>query len=498
MLSVSLAYILKQGRGLTFFFDEWDFVLRRTFSLNDLLRPHNGHLSLVPVLCYNLLRTVFGFSYFPYQFLGVVVHGSVCMAVYALGRRRSAVLAACASVVVCLLGTGWQNIMWPFQIGMMGALSAGLWAIYEVSKPTPSSVKTAALVAVSLMCAGGGVAALATVLIMAVARKNFRAVFHLSVVGIFYGIWFAQYGASQSQSGNFGRTPQYFYDSAIGSAAAIGARGSLFSKVYFLVLIAFLVLAIMRKASLLVAVSSLMMIGTTWVMTGISRAHLGEPTASRYLYVGAVLLVLPMVLLAPQFLSGRMSILLVVLVPLLVQPNLRVLKAGTEGLRDVSTHVRASFTGLEIIDDLVRSGQPLDAGRAPQVDPILYLEKTKPNGNVGFTLVELANQPDLVRAQADDVLFRLMGNLYSEVPASDCIEHTKLVRLSIDLLPKQVVTVAPSVDLNAEFHWFTEAPEGKANLTLLAGKYYRLENNVRAGTKTLNIQFSGADISFCH
>ena len=94
-----LVWLLRQGSGLTFFFDEWDFVLNRSFSLHDLLRPHNGHLSLLPVLAYDVMRKIFGLSFYvPYQVLGLLVHISACTAVYFLGKRRSHLLAAAGAV----------------------------------------------------------------------------------------------------------------------------------------------------------------------------------------------------------------------------------------------------------------------------------------------------------------------------------------------------------------------------------------------------------------
>jgi hypothetical protein len=498
LLISSLVYLLRKGQGLTFFFDEWDFVLSRTFSVTDLLRPHNGHLSIIPVFFYVVLKSTFGISaYVPYQILGLLVHGSVCLGVYLIGRRRSPVVAACAGIVIALLGSGWQNIMWPFQIGMMGSVSAGLWAIHEFSKPKPSSTKTSVLVAISLMCAGGGVAVFVTVFLFAVIRRNVSLIVRLTLVGSLYALWYLKYGESQSQAGNFGKTPQFVIDSALGAAGAIGAKGPVFARWYFLVLVLFVFSALIRKQTIFVSLAALMTIFVTWSLTGLSRAHLGEPNASRYLYVGAVLLVVATVTVVPPILIGRLSLVFCLFVPFLVLPNLNVLKAGTGGLQDVSIHLRSSLTGLEIIDGDLVPGQPVDGARAPQIAPLQYVAAAKKYGNAGFTVRELEALPEEIRIQADDSLFRLMANLHTEVPGAECNESQKITGSQIIVEPSGKTSFTSAAENEAVFRWFSDATSNSLRIQLRAGRLYSIKNHVLLGTKPLKIQFSDPAVSIC-
>ncbi len=498
LLILSLVYLLRKGQGLTFFFDEWDFILSRTFSVTDLLRPHNGHLSTIPVFFYVILKSTFGISsYVPYQILGLLVHGSVCLGVYLLGRRRSPALAAGAGIVIALLGTGWQNIMWPFQIGMMGSVSAGLWAIHEFSKPKPSSTRTSMLVAVSLMCAGGGVAVFATIFFLAIVKRNVSIIARLTIVGFLYALWYLKYGVSQSQPGNIGKTPQFVVDSAMGAAGAIGAKGPDFARWYFLVLILFVFSALLRKQKFFVSLAALMTLFITWCLTGISRAHLGEPNASRYLYVGAVFLVVAMVTVVPPIFIGRQSLFLCLLVPFLVLPNLKILKAGTGGLQDVSLHLRSSLTGLEMIDGDLIPGQPVDGARAPQINPLQYLAMAKKYGNAGFTVRELEALPEEIRIQADDSLFRLMANLYREAPGAECDESQKITSSQIIIEPSGKTSFTSAAENEAVFHWFSDATSNSLRIPLRTGRLYRIENHVLLGTKPLIIQFSDPAVSIC-
>src|SRR5579862_9780348 len=52
-------------RGTTFFQDEWVWVLyRRGNDLGTFLRPHNQHLSLVPLIVYRLLLSAVGLRHY--------------------------------------------------------------------------------------------------------------------------------------------------------------------------------------------------------------------------------------------------------------------------------------------------------------------------------------------------------------------------------------------------------------------------------------------------
>src|SRR5437764_284108 len=61
LIVLGAVLLLVQMRGLSFFQDDWDFILRRRgFSAHVLLTPHNSHLMLVPILVYKALLAVFG------------------------------------------------------------------------------------------------------------------------------------------------------------------------------------------------------------------------------------------------------------------------------------------------------------------------------------------------------------------------------------------------------------------------------------------------------
>jgi hypothetical protein len=493
-----LIWLLRQGSGLTFFFDEWDFVLNRSFSLPDLLRPHNGHLSFLPVLAYDIMRKVFGLSFYvSYQILGLLVHGSVCSAVYFLGKRRSHLLAVAGAIVMCLLGSGWQNIMWPFQIGMMGALSAGLWAIWEVTQPVISVKRLTILCAVSLLCAGGGIAAMGTIVLLVVARRQWNILPRLGVVGIGYGIWYLIYGTSQSQTGNLAKTPQFVYDSAVGAAIGIGGSGKSFAYLFFFVVVLFASWNGFKKQSLLPGLGTITMVFTTWVLTGLSRAHLGEPVASRYVYVGAALLIATFVALAPRLHSAYFLLAIVLGTNALVQTNLTILRAGTGGLRDNSIHVRASLTALDMIGREVSLDNPLDASRAPQIDTRKYQSMSKLYGNSGYSKADIVGQPEYVRMLVDQEIFRLMNSVMVKKSKESC--HPDPFNRLPDLVisPGQSITVVPRIVGKVNIGWLADVGATSLNLDLNPGNQYQFKNALILGSPLMKLNFMGNYVLIC-
>ncbi len=63
------------GRDMTFYHDEFAFILQRDLSWDGLLVPHNEHLSATLVLLYRVLvGTVGTSSYWPYLGVTFALH----------------------------------------------------------------------------------------------------------------------------------------------------------------------------------------------------------------------------------------------------------------------------------------------------------------------------------------------------------------------------------------------------------------------------------------
>jgi hypothetical protein len=90
------------SRGFFFAYDDWSVAARpRTFS--DLFHPHNQHLSVVPLLVYRGMLSVFGLeSYAPFRLLGVLGIVALASALYLLARTRLGAVPALA-IGMCAL-----------------------------------------------------------------------------------------------------------------------------------------------------------------------------------------------------------------------------------------------------------------------------------------------------------------------------------------------------------------------------------------------------------
>ena len=134
---VAFAGLLYLGRSTTFYFDEWDWVQgRRAWNAAALLEPHNEHLSLVPVLVFKLLFSTVGTdSYVPFRVAGLLLHCGVAALLFAYTRKRvGELLALGAAAVVLFLGTAWPDVLWPFQIGFLSSLAAGIGALLALDR----------------------------------------------------------------------------------------------------------------------------------------------------------------------------------------------------------------------------------------------------------------------------------------------------------------------------------------------------------------------------
>src|SRR5205823_2030072 len=165
-----------------------------------LLLPHNGHWSTIPVSVWKVLFVVVGLrSHIPYQAAVLVVHVAAVLFLFALIRRRSGDLPAFAAALILLvLGSGAEDIVWAFQIGFTGSVAFGLLAmlLLEGNPPFPGRLvpASAALIA-SLMCSGAGLVflvALGVELGLDVRRRRFLLALVAPVAA--YIEWFLAYG----------------------------------------------------------------------------------------------------------------------------------------------------------------------------------------------------------------------------------------------------------------------------------------------------------------
>ena len=205
VLILGVALVLRETRGLSFFGDEWDFLVdRRGMSPDVLLTPHGPHLSLIPILIYKLLLQLFGASsYLPFRLLAAFDLVLLALALAVVTRAHWGRWWGVAAVLLLVtLGPGGESLLWPFQVGYAISVAAGVLALVVVTRDDRRAdlIACAALI-VSLASASQGVGFVVGVAVVIVLRGNWRGRAWIPVVpAILYGLWYLKYGHQYSET----------------------------------------------------------------------------------------------------------------------------------------------------------------------------------------------------------------------------------------------------------------------------------------------------------
>lgn len=417
LVLASVVWLMREGRGLIFFFDEWQFLLERRDGLDGLFVPHEGHLSLVPVAIYKLLLATVGVEpYWAYRLLTVLLHALCAGLLFALVRRAAgSAVALAAAAVLLLLGAAWQVVLWPFEISFLASIAGGLGALLALEHRTRRADGVAGVaVLVSLASSGLGVAVAFGVLVELLADRERRARLWvvLAPFGL-YGIWYLvalpEKGVRLS---NVDAAPAYVADAAAGAVGAVAGLGLEWGRV---LLALGILLAVVRWPPRRRVSPRLAGLAATalayWGLVALTRAHLDEPLASRYLYLGAVLVLL----VAAEVIRDRppmrqwATALLFIAALASVVSNLGQLRAGANGLRGSTNEVRAALAAAELIAAAVPAEQVLAPTSAPQVTAGAYRELVADLGSpVGGPASVLDDGPQ-TRIAVDAAMVRELG-----------------------------------------------------------------------------------------
>ncbi len=198
ILACCLSLFVWLAQSFWFVADDWDFLAGRTVgNFHDLFTPHNEHWSTLPILAYRLLWQIVGLrSYLPYLALVVTLYLSVAALLRWVMRRAgvSPWVATVAALVFALFGSGFQNIVYAFQIGFDGSIAFGL--IYLLLADHDGRFERRDVYGMvaglaSLMCSGIGVTMVVVVVVAVLIRRGVRfALFHAIPLASIYLAWF--------------------------------------------------------------------------------------------------------------------------------------------------------------------------------------------------------------------------------------------------------------------------------------------------------------------
>jgi len=313
-------FLAVRTRHEWFFVDEWDFLARRVGrdAPVGLLVPHNEHPSMLPILVWRAVFDVFGIRHYaPYMAVVIACHLAVVATVWLVARRSGAGPGAClvAAAVMATAGVGWEDMIWAFQIGMVGSLLAS-WAGALLTDHPPGTpragrrrlVATWVVLSAGLACSAVSVPLLVLPLLVAGARRGIRAALVVvAVPAVLFCSWYAVWGRD-GVSASRGFVPLAMPGYVVHglSTALDGLTGIVGTAAVVLVLVVLgLRSGVLGARRARTATAGLVGVLALYLFIAIGRASLGDAQAqaSRYAYLSAAL-VLPAAAVGLQRLVG--------------------------------------------------------------------------------------------------------------------------------------------------------------------------------------------------
>ncbi|HEX9097352.1 MAG TPA: hypothetical protein VF990_14785 [Candidatus Dormibacteraeota bacterium] len=302
VITASLLYLT---RRFDFQSDEWTFLLAApNWGLKSYFEPHNEHWVTGLVAWYQAVLLVFGARHYQVFMAGVLLMdvAVACLLFFLIRQRSGELLALAAAAIMLGLGSGWEDIIWGFQIGFAGSVAFGLVAVLLLrGEELPLwrlSLASGALLC-SLMLGGMGLFWLVLVTVDLVFSRPRRAYLTVVVVPVLgYLAWYAGFGhttiATQRSPFSWEALGQLatFVPTGIGATFSgvlgFAARGREIALIGVTAAVAIRWYQRGKVDSLVLgAVAGLV---AEYAATGLVRAQYGDiaATESRYVWVAAV------------------------------------------------------------------------------------------------------------------------------------------------------------------------------------------------------------------
>lgn len=428
LLLVAAVLFVRETRGTTLSFDEWTWALhRRGSSLATFLTPHNGHLSLVPIVIYKILFATAGLGdYAPYRALVIGAHLCCVALVFVYAKRRaSGFVALSAAALILFLGPAWQNFLWPFQIAWLISIGTGLGALLLLDRhDRRGNAGACALCACSLASSGIGLAVAVGLAVDVLSRsdRRRRAWIVLAPLAL-YAIWWIVYQNTGLQSHAIALAPGFIATVASATfAALVGLAGQTvpFGSGTLLVfgpplaLMATLALGwhlLRQREHASPRILALLAITVSfWLLAAAGRANLAQAYDSRYLYVGGIFIVaLGAELLGGVRVSLRAGLIAAPILLAALAANIGVFSSVGRYERAEAQLTAADLGALDIGRPVIPSGyQAADfPGFGVLVDAKSYFETERAIGSPAASVPEIESYPDGVRKEADSELIAI-------------------------------------------------------------------------------------------
>jgi hypothetical protein len=408
--------LLYMGRGLSFFFDDWDFVLYDYGGgIHSLLVAHVGNISVFPIAVYKVLFHLVGLNHYAVFRLAVIVLHLFCGGmVYVLAARRVArVPALLAMALILFLGAAWEDLLWAFQIGYMLSVAGGLaaWALLE-RKGRWSEVTAMLCVVLAAGSSSLGIAVMVGVAVELAWDRRWRSAWIVLIPAFLYALWYLGYGESQITENGLINAPGFAEDLAAAAFGALVGRALEWGRPLALLGGVFVLVRLIRTPQISARLASLLATGfALWAITAVARSTISQPETSRYVYLGAVVIVLAGVeLLREVTITPRAIALAALLVGCFAITGLTAMHGGALGLRSTSEKVTADLEAVEIAAAYVPPGYQPEPQLAPQIVVGPYLHTVRAIGSTpADTPAKVIASEPAIRTDVDEDLIKLEG-----------------------------------------------------------------------------------------
>jgi hypothetical protein len=295
---VVCAVLLWLSRTYTFYFDEWTFITTAPDStIAWFFRPHNEHPAILFRVVYATLLNTAGLrTYAPYMAVLLLFHLANVALIYELVRRRAGELIGLAAAALLLvLGAGWEDMLWAFQMAWLASVALGLGML--IALLSRRVAVAAVLLTGSLAFSGIGVVfAIAASIYLALTPSR-RQLLWLVPVAVLVAIWyvFAGYTGNHPNPpptlGNLFLLPAYVSWGVAAAAGGVIGIGGWPAVGVLVAAVGVLAWSWWRDRHDAFAISVAVALVGFYAVTGMTRAQLGlmQSGSSRYVYIGSAL-----------------------------------------------------------------------------------------------------------------------------------------------------------------------------------------------------------------
>ena len=417
---------------LTFWRDEWDFLLhRRSWSVSTFLHPFVEQLLAVSILIYKVLASVFGMdSGRPFQIVAVILFLLSVGLLFVYVRRRAGEWLGLALILpILFLGPSWDDLLFPFQMSFFGSVACGIGALLAMdSRNRAGDIAAMALLVLGLLFSDLGVpfVAAATVLV-ALDPDRWRRAFVVAVPTGLWLLWYAGWGRHAEtfiSAHNVANLPSYVVDGlasslAVATGLAVGAaQASPLDWGRPLLVLAVGVVAWrlyrLRRPPNGVLAALVLLLGF-WSLTALNTNPLAPATAGRYQYIGVVFGAILAAELLRGVRIGRWALVAILAVSgSAAIANLSRLHDAANGLAGIAQQERGGLGALELARGRVNPGFELTQENSGvdylgELDAGSYFSAVDAYGSPAYTAGELPGAPEPARDSADMVSAAALG-----------------------------------------------------------------------------------------